>query len=191
MTVIARYGLDYYTDHRETFFPVNSAGGGTGFYEQRDINEKVQNLNVFLQSNHTINDDMNLNWVFGTSLDRKELGWVIGTSTNFTNPIVDGLRIFDNASAADNSIKNYKEQTRKHGVYATINTEFFNQFYVELAGRYERPSTLETNLFYPSASLGWKFSEVLNFSNAAFSSEETFLGVHTFRCTNKSPLPYP
>ncbi|QFZ53871.1 SusC/RagA family TonB-linked outer membrane protein [Oceanihabitans sp. IOP_32] len=161
MSVIARYGIDYYTDHRETFFPVNSAGSGVGLYEQQDINEKVQNFNIFIQSSHDISDDFNLNWVLGTSLDRKELAWVTGTSENFTNPIVDDLRIFSNASAADNSIENYKEETRKHGAYATIGTELFNQLYFEFAGRYERPSTLETNLFYPSASFGWKFSEII------------------------------
>jgi TonB-linked SusC/RagA family outer membrane protein len=159
MSVIARYGLDYYTDKRETYFPVNSAGGGTGYFDQRDINEKVENINVFLQSSHVFNDDFNLNWIVGTSFDKNEQAWVIGTSTNFTNPIVDGLRIFGNASAADNTVENYKQATRKHGAYATVSTELFKQLYVEVAGRYERPSTLETNLFYPSASLGWKFSE--------------------------------
>ena len=35
------------------------------------------------------------------------------------------------------------------------------------SGRYERPSTLEKNIFYPAASLGWKFSE--NFESDIFS----------------------
>lgn len=159
MSLTARYGLDYYTDYRETFFPVNSAGGAApGIYSQDEIKEKTENFNIFLQSNYDINDDFNLSWILGTSLDRNQYSAINGTSTQFTNPDVGDLRIFGNATAENESVANTRLETRKSGAYAVINAELYDQLLLEFTGRYERPSTLEKNIFYPSASIGWKFS---------------------------------
>ncbi len=162
LKLVARYGLDFYTDHRETFFPVHSSGGNAnGYYSQTDIKEKVQNLNVFLQSDFDINENFDLGVILGGSLDQKQYESIFGSSQNFTNPNMGDLRVFSNSVAEDKDVSNYKEETRKAGVYSTISANFYKQLFIELTGRYERPSTLEKNIFYPSASLGWVFSKVL------------------------------
>ncbi len=169
LTLTARYGLDYYNDYRETFFPVNSAGDtAPGIYEQTEITEKTENFNIFLQSTHDISDNFNLSWILGASLDKNQYSSIGGRSTQFTNPDVGDLRIFGNATAENEFPSNYRQETRKSGAYATINADFFNQVLVELTGRYERPSTLEKNIFYPSASLGWKFSENIDSNFLSF-----------------------
>ncbi|MEN8858679.1 MAG: SusC/RagA family TonB-linked outer membrane protein [Flavobacteriaceae bacterium] len=185
--LIARYGLDYYTDHRETFFPVNSpAGLGTGAYFQSDIKEKTENLNLFIQSNHEINDDINFDWILGTNFDNNEYDSFSGGSTQFTNPQVGDLRIFGNAEAANESVGNYKQQTKKHGAYLVLTTNLFKQLSIELTGRYERPSTLEKNVFYPSASLGWQFNKLFK--------EDSFLNFGKLRLSygevGIEPVPY-
>ena len=38
----------------------------------------------------------------------------------------------------------------------------YDQLYFEASARYERSSTFEGNVFYPSASIGWKFSDLIN-----------------------------
>ena len=161
MTLIARYGIDYYTDHRETFFPVNSASSfSTGYYSQDDIQEKTENVNVFIQSQHNVSDDFNFGWILGTALDRNTYARITGESSLFTNPVVDDLRIFGNATAANEIPSSFKSETRKSGAYAVLNAEFFKQLYFEASGRLERSSTMIGNVFYPSASLGWQFSEM-------------------------------
>jgi TonB-linked SusC/RagA family outer membrane protein len=165
LSFTARYGLDYYTDHRETFFPINSAGGGTGSYQQDEIQEKTQNVNLFLQYNKSISDDFNVGLILGTTLDKNEYSRLTGVSTEFTNPDVDELRIFGNANAENELPSSFKSESRKSGAYAVLNLDLFNQLYFEATGRYERPSTLETNVFYPSASLGWQFSEIIGENN--------------------------
>ncbi|MBS9774151.1 MAG: SusC/RagA family TonB-linked outer membrane protein [Tenacibaculum sp.] len=177
--LVARYGLDYYTDHRETFFPVNSAGDAkVGSYEQQDISEKTENLNVFLQSAFNLSDDVNMDVIVGGTLDKNQYKRIGGTSKQFSNPEVGDLRIFSNSTAENKNIENYKQETRKAGVYSTINANFYKQVFVELTGRYERPSTLEKNIFYPSASLGWVFSnsfpknDVLSFGKLRVSYGE-------------------
>ncbi len=158
----ARYGIDYYTDHRETYYPVNSAGGtAVGIYQQNDIAEKTQNLNAFLQSNYTLSDAFKFSWILGTSLDQNQFSRITGSSSQFTNPLTGDLRIFGNAEAANETPGSYKRETRKHGVYAALNFDLFDQLFVETTGRYERSSTFNDNVFYPAVSLGWKFSELL------------------------------
>lgn len=160
ISLVARYGLDYYNDHRETFFPYYSAGEGKGEYYQDDITEKTEFYNVFAQGIHDINDVFNIDWILGTSYDSNQYARMSGESIGFTNPDVGDLRIFGNTTAENESPSSYKSETKKHGVYAVANFNLFNQLLVSLTGRYERPSTLENNVFYPSASIGWKFSEL-------------------------------
>jgi TonB-linked SusC/RagA family outer membrane protein len=160
VTFTARYGLDYYTDHRETFFPANSAAGNSiGIYSQDDIQEKTENFNFFLTGAHDISDNFSFDWIAGTAFDQNEYARISGYSENFTNRDVGDLRIFGNADSANEFPTSFKSLTKKHGVYAVANFNLFSQLLVSLSGRYERPSTLESNVFYPSASLGWKFSE--------------------------------
>lgn len=165
ISITARYGLDFYNDHRETFFPVFSAGEGKGEYYQDEITEKTENFNVFAQGLHDVNDTFSFDWILGTSFDSNQYARMSGESIGFTNPDVGDLRIFGNANAEDESPSSYKSKTKKHGVYAVANFNLFNQLLVSLTGRYERPSTLEENVFYPSASVGWKFSELLGESD--------------------------
>ncbi len=161
ISLTARYGLDYYNDHRETFFPALSAGEGRGEYYQDDITEKTENYNIFVQGAHDITDIFNFDWILGTSFDSNQYARMSGESIGFTNPDMGDLRIFGNTSAENEFPSSYKSKTKKHGVYAVANFNLFNQLLVSLTGRYERPSTLEKNVFYPSASVGWKFTELI------------------------------
>lgn len=165
ISITARYGLDYYSDHRETFFPSLSAGEGRGEYYQDDITEKTENYNIFAQGLHEISDAFSFDWILGTSFDSNQYARMSGESIGFTNPDVGDLRIFGNATAENESPSSYKSKTKKQGVYAVANFNLFNQLLVSLTGRYERPSTLETNVFYPSASIGWKFTELIGDSD--------------------------
>ncbi len=182
-----RYGLDYYTDHRETFFPVNSAAGeGVGSYQQDDITQKIEQFNILLQGNHIISDNFDFDWILGTSFDRNQYSRLSGYTNQFTNPDVGDLRIFGNANAENELPTSYKEEVRKNGVYAVANFKFFNQLMIGLTGRYERPSTLEQNVFYPSASIGWSFTELI--------SENDFFTFGKLRLSygevGIEPLPY-
>jgi len=186
INLTARYGLDYYTDNRETFFPVNSAAGNQiGIYQQDNITEKTENFNLFFQGNHDISDNFSFDWIAGTAFDQNEYGRLSGYTEGFTNPDVGDLRIFGNAVAENEFPTSFKQLTKKHGVYAVANFNMFSQLMVSLSGRYERPSTLEKNVFYPSASLGWKFSE--NF-------ESDFLSFGKLRASygeiGIEPVPY-
>jgi TonB-linked SusC/RagA family outer membrane protein len=163
-----RYGLDYYNDIRESFFPFNSAGVPSGSFSRDEIKEKSETINAFLTSNYDISEDFNLSTILGFSAESNDYHRLSGSSANFTNPFVNELRIFGNAEGANEAPTSFAQETKKSGVYAVLNGEIWNQVFVELSGRYERPSTLNDNIFYPSAALGWAFSEAVG-TNDVFS----------------------
>ena len=187
ISVVGRYGLDYYTDHRETFFPVNSAADtALGYYQQDDITEKTENFNIFAQGNHDVSEAFSFDWILGTAFDRNQYARLSGSSQTFTNPDVGDLRIFGNAEGANEVPFSTKSETKKHGVYGVANFNLWNQLLVSLTGRVERPSTLEKNVFYPSASVGWKFTEAIG--------ESDFLSFGKLRASygevGIEPVPY-
>lgn len=161
-----RYGLDYYTDIRETFFPVNSAGGNaTGAFFRDEIKEKNETVNTFLASNYDLGEDFNLSTIVGFQFESNDYHRLSGSSNIFTNPFVGDLRIFGNAEGANEIPSSFLQETKKSGVYAVVNAEVWNQLFFEFSGRYERPSTLNENIFYPSAAIGWAFSEAVGTSD--------------------------
>ena len=162
LNLTGRYGLDYYTDVRESFFPFNTGSGlSTGSYSRSEIAEKQQTYNIFLSSNYLLSEKTNLSWIAGAQFEDNEYHSIGGSSRIFTNPFVGDLRIFGNAEAANESPSLYKQRTRKSGAYAVVNAEFFNQLFLEATGRLERASSLDESIFYPSFSAGWAFSEAL------------------------------
>ncbi|MGO4912236.1 SusC/RagA family TonB-linked outer membrane protein [Leeuwenhoekiella sp. W20_SRS_FM14] len=160
VSLTGRYGLDYYSDTRETFFPVNSAAGlATGAYFRNTIQEKQQTYNIFLNGNNIITSDINFNWLAGAQFEENDYSNLGGSSTIFTNPFVDDLRIFGNAEASNETPTLFKQLTRKSGAYGSVNFDLYNQVFLEATGRIERASSLQSSTFYPSFSAGWAFSE--------------------------------
>lgn len=165
-SITGRYGLDYYTDNRGTYFPVNSAQAeSVGSYSQDNITEKTETFNLFAQSAHTISDDFNFDWILGVQTDKNQYARLSGYSNQFTNGNIGDLRIFGNSEAANELPSSFRSESRKMGGYAVINFNLYDQLLISATGRVERPSTLESNVFFPSASIGWKFTEAIGKNN--------------------------
>ena len=164
-SVTVRYGIDYYNDIRETFFPVRSSSFPSGSFSRDEIKEKSQTLNTFFTSNWVQNENFGFTSILGAQLESNDYHRLSGSSTNFTNPFVDDLRIFGNAEGSNELPSSFMQETRKSGVYGVLNAEAWQQLYFELTARYERPSTLDKNIFYPSAAIGWSFSKLIGESD--------------------------
>jgi len=169
LNLTARYGFDYYNDVRESFFPVNSAGGASvGIFERNEITERNESVNIFLSNTHVINSNANISWILGAQAESFNYTSFGGSSQTFTNPFVDDLRVFGNAEAANETPGLFRQTQRKSAGYAVVNAELFGQIFLEATGRYELPSTLSTPVFYPSASAGWVFTKNISSNTLSF-----------------------
>jgi len=99
LTATLRYGIDYYGDARQTFFPVNSGSDfNNGGYFRDDISETTQNFFAFLTGNYDLGDKVGLNFNVGYNIYDNQYSRQTGGVTNFF--INDPSKfIFENAIA--------------------------------------------------------------------------------------------
>ncbi|NOU60039.1 SusC/RagA family TonB-linked outer membrane protein [Marinifilum caeruleilacunae] len=157
-----RYGLDLAFDKRITFFPVNSAASvATGYYKEEDDWQKENNLDLFVRSLHKLNDDISMSYILGLQYNENYQSYLDGSMSNFIN-VNDQIFDFSNATTDNKSPDNYKKKQKTLGGYAVVNFELYDQILVELTGRAEKSNSFKDAIFYPSASVGWQFTKVMN-----------------------------
>lgn len=161
LKVILRGGLDYYTDSRSTFYPVNSASGSRsgGSWTQTDIQSKEYNFDGILIASHDFSKDLGLSATLGFNYnDRNRL-----TNTNNLSPFaIDSRLPVDDLNpdpTATSWNRNLYGVTSNRG-YGILGVDLFDQVYINLSGALEASSTIQGSFFYPSADLAWQFSDL-------------------------------
>lgn len=168
ITFIGRYSMDYYQDNRTNYWPSGSASDGTnGLYGEDRFTETTQNINFLTTGNYDLSDDLNLGFTLGTQFYQNKYKRLSGSESNFTNPDEIFLNI-GNATSENSTPGDYEEMSRKSGAFALLNFNFRDEILAEFTARGEYVSSLPNAgmIFYPSASLGWKFSKYFEDSDA-------------------------
>ncbi|WP_442265478.1 SusC/RagA family TonB-linked outer membrane protein [Tenacibaculum sp. ZS6-P6] len=181
-----RYSLDYYQDNRINFWPAGSAGDGSqGLFSEDRITESNQNYNFFLSGNYNLTNDVKFNFTTGIQMFENKFKRLSGTETNFTNPDEVFLNL-GNATSENSNPSDFIQNTRKSGGFAVLNFDLWDQLLVELTGRGEYVSTIPGDfIFYPSASLGWNFSDYVKDSFVSFGKIRASYGE-----VGIEPVPY-
>ncbi|WP_293298999.1 SusC/RagA family TonB-linked outer membrane protein [Allomuricauda sp.] len=159
-SITARYGLDFYLDKRNTYFPVNSAGDfSQGAYFRDDYTEKIENLNIFLNGDIEVSENSNLNWIVGYMLESNRYSRFSSSTNIFLNP--DPVRqLMNNATNENILAEEYNSLNRKNGAYYSLNFGY-KGLLLETTGRMERATTVEDTNFFPSVSLGYDLTDNL------------------------------
>lgn len=156
-----RYGLDYAADKRITMFPYNSAAeNSSGLFKEENLIEKQNSVDLFLRTLTTINSNFDLTWIIGAQYNDRNYNNLGGSLSNFTYTS-DPIYNFDNTSNDTKTPTNYVEHVKTAGSYVVLNLDAYKQIFLELTGRYERASTFDKSIFYPSASLAWDFTKYM------------------------------
>ncbi|HVI47414.1 MAG TPA: SusC/RagA family TonB-linked outer membrane protein [Chitinophaga sp.] len=166
LSITERFGGDYSLDNRKQIFSKNSGGFPDGQYFEDQLSTLVINNDLYA----TLTKKAGL---FDYSLLVGQN--VYDLRTKYLHLQGDGLSGNDfqgitNTSSNSLSIKN--SQQRRVAFYAKANVAFDNYLFLELTGRYESSSTLPVSnqwYFYPTASLGYVFSDGLKLKNDFFS----------------------
>ncbi|NJB37246.1 SusC/RagA family TonB-linked outer membrane protein [Croceivirga sp. JEA036] len=155
-----RYGLDFYLDKRNTYFPVNSAGDfSQGAYFRDDYSEKIENLNIFFNGNFELSETSNINWILGYMLESTRYSRFSSSTNIFLNP--DPVRqLMSNATNENILASEFNSLNRKNGAYYSFNLGYGGLLF-ETTGRMERATTVEDLNFFPSVSLGYDLTENL------------------------------
>jgi len=160
MSATFRYGLDLYNDKRETFFPYNSAADmAVGAYSVVNYKNVINSYLGFINGDGKFNKDIAFNYVVGAQFESKHYEGFSSSSQDFTNPYGFDILYLDNSTADNKRTSKFIQNAKKSAVYATLDVDLYNQILVNIGGRYEQPSTVQDAVFYPTASIGWKFTE--------------------------------
>ena len=166
LSLEGRAGTDFYTDERRERVAV---GGVRIPKYSEDVRRVAEtNLDLFLKYNSYITPDFNLTaFVGGTRRDNSyERNY--GSTRDGLN--VPGLYTIQN-STGDFDVIDYHELKRVNSVYGSASFGYKNYLYLDVTGRNDWSSALpeeNNSYFYPSASLSFVFSELMNTNALSF-----------------------
>jgi len=159
-------GADSYTTGYVDLF---GYGHSNGLGEITNQTYTVNEFNSLLTGTYTwdINDDFVFDALIGNEfVDRNsEYNYAKGSNFNFA-----GWNHIDNSSVYNASEERLKKRTV--GTFANLSLAYKSMLYLNLTGRNDIVSTMprdNRSFYYPSASLGWVFTELGDLKNSALS----------------------
>ncbi len=166
MNFNANIGLDTYADTRKQFFDIGSRTSPAGTIYLDDYNYRHVDTYFNLNGNFDITEDFNMGYVVGTNIYSENY------TRNFTQGDDLGIKGFDNITNASTVVADYDVFREKNiGFYGQLDFSYKKMLYLTVTGRQDYLSTLEDPmnfelsdlaLFYPSANLGFVFTELMN-----------------------------
>lgn len=161
--ITARGGIDSYTDHRITVYPVNSAiNSGAGNFEEQMLKENELNMDVIGRAFKDFGKNISSTLIVGFNInDRKYLS-LGGTMNTFIIP--DAPPNFTNSLVTNNQPYDTRTHRRTARLYSTLNVGFYDQLFVNLSVAGEAGSTFgsqaKSTFYYPSADIAWQFNQL-------------------------------
>ena len=165
LTITGRLLNDFYTERRQERIAVGSVG--TSQYIEDTYNVKETNADLIVRADKYFGDNLSLS-VFAGGIKRwQSINRTFGQTVGGLS--VPGLYRLQN-SVGRPTITNTLTEREINSVFGGATLGFSNFLYLDLTARNDWSSTLpdaNNSYFYPSASLGFVFSEF--FSSDAFS----------------------
>lgn len=174
--IIARGGIDNFTDFRDSFFPIYSSGAvqSQGFYyiENRDL--KNASFDLIGRTNFDLTEDLNLSTTIGYGHNNRSRYSTYSQATNFLfNTRLKDLNTL--ATAENINSINSKSFFKSDRIYTVLGLQH-KDILLTMTGAYETFSSASSGVFYPAADISWSFSNLDAF-------EDSFLSLGKFRAS--------
>lgn len=171
LNVVARYGMDYYTEFRKnvTYEGSNDAPFGTGgYFGQSNRENRETNADIFLNFQKDFGALFQVSGNVGGSFRNVKYNAMSLSAAELTVPNFFDISNVNGSPGTDM----YKSEFEQNSVFGSLNLGYAGQLYLDLTARNDWSSTLPKeawSYFYPSASLGWIFTETFGLTGSAFS----------------------
>jgi len=167
LTAEYRFGNDLYQDAREEVIPGplgvredENAISAQGLLDRETITNRELTSTLRLSASRSLTDGLNAELSVGNDIFDSNFDRVNVTGENFGTP-----RFFDLSNTSNISTSEAQRERRVIGVYGDLSLDYENYLFLTLTGRNDWSSTLpegNRSFFYPSASLGFVFSDVVD-----------------------------
>ncbi|MEX0686588.1 MAG: SusC/RagA family TonB-linked outer membrane protein [Balneolales bacterium] len=167
LSITERVGIDTYTDKRKGKTNVGTRGEPTGSMFDQHIQRTEINSDLIVNANRNLNEDFSIDFLVGNNVNVRNYSseQLVGTGLNIPN----FFHISNaNSVTGDEDI----EERRLVSLYSHATVDYQNIVYLTLTARNDWSSTLpkdNNSYFYPSASLGFVFSDAIDITNDFFS----------------------
>jgi len=169
-----RVGIDNYSDYRNQFFAIGSRTATAGRVTENNILSNQFNEDLMLFINKPLSDNIGFNVTLGHNRRSDEITRVFVQGDNLTIP---GFYDMSNAGAVN--VQNRDQRQKDQALYGMAEFSFNDYLYLTLTGRNEWSTTLpadNNSFFYPSATVGFVFSDALDMANKTFTFGKLRLG---------------
>lgn len=167
-----RIGIDTYSDDRKGETNIGSRDAPDGSMYDQQIQRTEINSDFMVNASSKFYEDFNLDLLVGNNINVRQFDskQVIGTGLN-----IPGFFHISNANSAssDQDI----EERRLISLYSRATIDYMDIIYLTLTGRNDWSSTLpedNNSYFYPSASIGFVFSDATDYFDDTFFSYGKF-----------------
>ena len=163
LTLIARPGVDFYQDRRQSIFPVGSAANsGNGTATEQDLSERQFNFDMFGIANFKLTDHILGTGVLGANFNERTFN---NNGFTYQNFILD-LPISNSANATNENTFpfDFESVQRTSAGYGTLNLGYDELLYLNATLRVENASTFgsgaQSTFAYPSVDVAFNFNQL-------------------------------
>jgi len=159
--VILRGGLDQWTDNREGFYPVGTAGSArnSGSLNINRLTNRETNYDVIARQNFELGSDMSLVATGGWNLYDRTYSRGTSEVDGFLVP-TDKVTTSVNTAAEASSIGNSRLFIRSIRAYGVFSLDLFDQIFMNLSLARETHSTISDAYNYPAFDVAYQFSDM-------------------------------
>ncbi|TZF85961.1 SusC/RagA family TonB-linked outer membrane protein (plasmid) [Pedobacter sp. BS3] len=163
-----RVGLDSYTDQQSERININTISVPNGRMFEAAIKQRQINNDLILSADKKINDDLSFTALLGNNINDRLYARRTIRGLDLSVP---GYYDITNAE----TVQSYQLDSRRRliGLYAAGSLDYKEYLFLNLTARNDWSSTLpkkNNSFFYPSASVGFVFSDLLGLSNNKYFS---------------------
>ncbi|QHT65984.1 SusC/RagA family TonB-linked outer membrane protein [Rhodocytophaga rosea] len=165
LSITERVGLDTYLDSRKEKVNIGTVGRLQGSMYDENLQWREVNSDLIVTANKTFSSDFNATFMLGNNINSRFLQRELQRGTGLNIPGFYNIQNAALITASENT-----DQRRLIGIYAQATFDYRSMIFLTLTGRNDWSSTLpkgENSYFYPSASLGFVFTEPLGLTNSA------------------------
>ena len=168
LTLIARAGVDHYSETKSEFITPGSASGAfiAGYIDQSTASNTMFNSDFIAKTIFDYKEIVDGNFLVGFNYNTKSrnVNGVEGNGFIQFLDVASGIRDIDNTLIENRVVGSSFGQERTAGLYSSLSFSVFDMFYVDSTIRVENASTFGENsdkpFVFPSTSLAWQFSQL-------------------------------
>lgn len=177
LNLIARVGIDHYSEKRSEFFTPGSAAGAfrPGALDRSLATNTIFNMDYIAKSNFKLTKDFDGTFLVGLNYNSRKRVIEGVEARNFVQflDVDSDIRDVSNTLPENRAVISSEGLERTTGVYSSFNFSAYDMIFIDGTLRVESASTFgdasDNTFAFPSLSLAWQFTELFDLDQTLLS----------------------